>query len=540
MPLQRLRQTIVVNSRSIRWRLPLSYAGIALLTVAALSGFLLVTLNAYYTRTERTYLERSAAVVARQAEDMYRNELSVDEMQSITDLLSLLAQARVKLIDGNGQVLTDSGPFNDQLLVNVNFDRPEPGGNAGGVPPEDLPAPYLSMRGDQFAQQSTTTQAASDTQPGQGPRYRYPMPVRWGVFGQLLSEDISPGARSSQRATAPVVGPEGEVLAYLELSEGPAFGNEIVGDVAEKAKVAGLIAVVIAAVAGMVVSRNISRPVFDLAEVTRKMAHGDLGARVSIKRRDEFGVLASGFNAMAARVETTVNTLRQFVADAAHELNTPLTALRTNLELTAVNDMSDAARSDIEQALAELNRLEKLTRSLLTLARLEAPVARAEHAPVDLTGLIRQMNERYASRAEQARIALTIESPAETVVIDADQTQITRMLDNLLDNALKFTPAEGRVELGLRVEDTDVQLWVQDTGIGIPENELPKLFSRFHRGRNAARFPGNGLGLVITKAIVTEHGGQIVVNSDAQGTRFTVHLPAKEEEPRDKSLRSAY
>ena len=530
MRMRPLRHTILVNSRSIRWRLPLSYAGIALLTVAALSGFLLVTLNAYYTRSERTYLERSAAVVARQAEDMYRNELSVDEMQSITDLLSLLAQTRVRLIDGDGQVLTDSGPFNDQLLVNVNFDRPDAGGDPGGAPPEDLPAPYLSMRGDQFTPQTTPSQSANDPQMDQGPRYRYPMPVRWGVFGQLLSEDISPGARSKQSATAPVVGRDGQVLAYLELSEGPAFGNEIVGDVAEKAKLAALIAVVIAAVAGIVVSRNISRPVLDLAEVTRQMAQGDLAARVSINRRDEFGLLAGAFNAMAARVETTINTLRQFVADAAHELNTPLTALRTNLELTAVSDMSDAARSDIEQALAELNRLEKLTRSLLTLARLEAPVARIELTPVDLTALIRQMNERYASRAEQAGIALTIDVPAETVVIDADQVQLTRMLDNLLDNALKFTPAEGRVELGLRVQTPDVELWVQDTGIGIPENELPKLFSRFHRGRNAARFPGNGLGLVITKAIVTEHGGQIVVNSDAQGTRFTVHLPVKEEE----------
>jgi signal transduction histidine kinase len=529
--MQRIRHSILANSRSIRWRLPLSYAGIALLTVVALVGFLLVTLNAYYSRLEHTYLERSATVVARQAEDMYRNQLSTDEMQSITDLLSFLAQARVRLLDTDGQVIADSGPFNDQLLVNVNFDRPEPGSDPGGAPPSDASAPYLSMRGDQLVPQTPSSQQVSELPATDAdPRYRYPMSVRWGVFGQLLSEDISPGERSDQSATIPVKGQEGKIVAYLELSEGPAFGSEIVGDVAERGEVAGLIAVVIAAAAGVVISRNISRPVLDLADVTRQMAHGDLTARARINRRDEFGLLAGAFNAMAGRVELTVTTLRQFVADAAHELNTPLTALHTNLELTVVNDMPDSARSDIEQALAELNRLEKLTRSLLMLARLEAPDTHVEHEPVDLSMLARQMNERYASRAEQARIALSISVPAEPVMIAGDQAQITRMLDNLLDNALKFTPAEGRVELGLLVQDSDVKLWVQDTGIGIPENELPRLFSRFHRGRNAASFPGNGLGLVITKAIVTEHDGRITVKSDSQGTCFTVHLPIREGE----------
>jgi two-component system sensor histidine kinase BaeS len=279
---------------------------------------------------------------------------------------------------------------------------------------------------------------------------------------------------------------------------------------------------------GIIVSRNINRPVLALADVTRQMAQGDLAARVTVNRRDEFGLLAGIFNTMADRVEATVSTLKQFVADAAHEINTPLTALRTNLELTAVDEIPTTARADIQQALAELTRLEKLTRSLLMLARLEVPTVAQVRSPVELTALLRQLHERYASRAEQAGTTFEITVPDTPVTIPADPEQITRMFDNLLDNALKFTPSGGRVELGLCLDNTTAHAWVQDTGIGIPENDLPQLFSRFHRGRNVAAYPGNGLGLVIAKAIVTDHGGQIAVESGADGTRFTVSLPCQE------------
>jgi signal transduction histidine kinase len=283
--------------------------------------------------------------------------------------------------------------------------------------------------------------------------------------------------------------------------------------------------VLIAAVAGIIVSRNISQPVLALANATRQMAQGDLTARVELKRRDEFGVLADAFNVMAARVQSTISALRRFVADAAHEINTPLTALRTNLELITTYNMPDTARTDVKQALNELKRLEMLTRNLLALARLEAPDTVVQRSPLDLVVLVRQMHERYASRAEQAEITLTVDAPGQPILIQANQEQIMRMLDNLLDNALKFTPGQGQVTLGMCTEEDTVRVWVQDTGIGIPEDDLPKLFGRFHRGRNAAAYPGNGLGLVITRSIVEEHGGHITVESSEAGTCFTVSLP---------------
>jgi signal transduction histidine kinase len=113
--------------------------------------------------------------------------------------------------------------------------------------------------------------------------------------------------------------------------------------------------------------------------------------------------------------------------------------------------------------------------------------------------------------------------------VEADQVQITRVIDNLLDNALKFTPNEGRITLGLKNESEQASLWVEDTGIGIPEADLTKLFSRFHRGRNAAAYPGNGLGLAIVKSIIEDHGGTITVTSGSGTTRFLVNLPCKQK-----------
>ena len=116
--------------------------------------------------------------------------------------------------------------------------------------------------------------------------------------------------------------------------------------------------------------------------------------------------------------------------------------------------------------------------------------------------------------------------PKDAVTVIANEAQIRRTLCNLLDNAIKFTAENGSVELGLKKNGSGVQLWVQDTGIGIPEEDMPYLFNRFHRGRNTAAYPGNGLGLAIIKAIVESHQGKVAVDSLSPGTRFTLVLPS--------------
>jgi len=352
------------------------------------------------------------------------------------------------------------------------------------------------------------------------------LPAVGTLYGYgLTAETPVDGPRSDQAVRATVRDASGGVLGYVDLSEGPAYGSEIVSRVALSWAVAGIVAVILAAVAGWWISRRITEPLTDLAGVTARMAAGDLAARADTARRDELGALARSYNEMAERVEGMVGALRRFVADAAHELHTPLTALRTNLEL-AEGAEDPAARHDyLTQTQAQVARLERLSGGLLDLSRLESGAAHADHAPLDLAALVREQCERYASQAEQAGLAFVLETPATPLMVSGNTTQLLRTLDNLVDNAVKFTPEGGRMSIILRAAGGgQAELCVADSGIGIPAEDLPDLFTRFHRGRNAGSYAGNGLGLAIVRAIVEAHGGTVSAERLDRGTRLKLRL----------------
>jgi two-component system sensor histidine kinase MprB len=227
---------------------------------------------------------------------------------------------------------------------------------------------------------------------------------------------------------------------------------------------------------------------------------------------------------MADQVEETITTLRRFVSDAAHELHSPLTALQTDLELSA--DEADPAkqRDLIQRAQVQVKRLRDLAGGLLDLSRLEAPNAQPDRSVLDLAQLVRELGEPYASQADQAGLTLQLNLPPEPIEWVGNADQLRRAIGNLIDNAIKFTPEGGTVTIDLRCDDEQIELCVSDTGIGIPDDDLPQLFSRFHRGRNAASYPGNGLGLAIVKAIVEAHGGTVRGENSGRGARFCLQF----------------
>ena len=228
---------------------------------------------------------------------------------------------------------------------------------------------------------------------------------------------------------------------------------------------------------------------------------------------------------MAARVETTVTSLRRFVADAAHEIGTPLTALQADLELAERKATSDDERRLVDRALVQTGRLASLSGNLLQLSRLEAGEPAGERRTSDLVAVARELADGAASRAEQAGVELTLDVTPGPLEVPVDQAGLQTILANLLDNAVKFTPQGGTVTVTVRQEGLETLTLVSDTGVGIPAEEQRQVFERFHRARNVSAFPGNGLGLAIVKAAVERGGGRVSFTSSPAGTTFRVYLP---------------
>lgn len=463
------------RSMPLRTQLAFTYAGIALLTAALLGGILLSVLGAYYAAAETSYLEAAARRVL---DDPPPGATTAEQQQWVLRA-AVGAQARVRLYDASGQLLADSGSVSD-------------------VDP------------DQFIGRGGR---------GTEGRERLPQPLGEGIFG---GKDQASTSTRALRFTLQGVGTGTAGIA--EFSEPPASGSAVLVGIAQAWVVAAALAVVLAALAGYLLSSRMSRPLAQLTAASNRMAEGDLTSRAPVARGDEVGHLADSFNAMAERVEATVGSLRRFVADAAHEIGTPLTALQADLELAEKAASTDDERRLVARALGQARRLEALTQSLLRLSRIEAGES-AQLQPVNVSALVRDAADAAASRAEQAELTLELGEVAESLTVMADGAKLSIVVESLLDNAVKFTPAGGRITVSAVQEGAQVVISVADTGMGIPLAEQDAVFSRFHRARNAAAYPGSGLGLAIVKATAERFGGTVRFESSEAGTRFEVRLP---------------
>jgi signal transduction histidine kinase len=486
----------------------------------AAGAVLMTTLRDYYVQRELSYSTRQAHAAGILISRLYNLGIPAERIGDSFPYLALSAQARVQLYDTSGQLIVDSGLPDEQQFDLMFMTADSPTMAEDQVAAEMIPFPPLfSIRAappPDEDMQSWVFRLDEDVN----------VPI--GGFGFGIDDNVSlDGVRSDQQAQAEIVDSNNETRGYVMVSQGPAYGRAILHSVFNGWLIASTFAVLLAAGAGWIVSRRITAPLLALTDVTGRMAKGDLSARARVMGRDEVGFLASSFNEMASRVEETVQTLRRFIADAAHEIHTPLTAVNTNLELAASESNDNARLTFLKRAQEQLKRLETLTTNLLNLSRLETSTSRDEPVRVDIALLAQETSELYASQAEQAGIVFQFDLPEEQIVVYASEAQLRCALENLLENALKFTPEQGTITLGVRREGEQVKLWVKDTGIGIPPDDLPHIFSRFHRGRNAAAYPGSGLGLAIIKAIAERHQGQVKVESKlGQGTYFALQLPA--------------
>ncbi len=253
--------------------------------------------------------------------------------------------------------------------------------------------------------------------------------------------------------------------------------------------------------------------------------------------KDELGRLAETLNQMMTRLERSFVALRRFTADASHELKTPLTVLRAGVEraITTPNLPQDTLAT-LEETLQEINRMTELVDALLTLARADEGIAPLHREPVDLRGIVEEVQETGELLAEEAGVTMEVATPTEPMVVSVDASRIRQLILNLVTNAVKYTPAGGSVRMQLGPANGRVTLSVADTGIGIAPGDLPHIFDRFWRADSARTRtgvrPGSGLGLAICKWIAEAHGGQIaVVSRPGRGTTFTVTLPRASAPP---------
>jgi signal transduction histidine kinase len=287
-------------------------------------------------------------------------------------------------------------------------------------------------------------------------------------------------------------------------------------------------------VAAALLGRSIARPLQRLARAAQALGRGDLSARTGVDRDDELGEVARAFDEMAGRVVDLLRAHTELVANVAHELRTPLARIRVALDLAEDGD-AEVARASLAEITEDLGELERLVDDVLASARMElaagAPAAGAglpimRREPVDVAALLHAAADKLAVRFPDRSVELRVEEPLPPLVGDA--LLLRRAVDNLLDNARKYSPRAAPIALRAAASGCAVRIEVEDQGEGIAAEDLPRLFTPFFRtDRSRARLTGGvGLGLTLSRRIAEAHGGTLVAASElGRGTTMTLTLP---------------
>ncbi|MFJ3876348.1 sensor histidine kinase [Streptomyces sp. NPDC090077] len=280
----------------------------------------------------------------------------------------------------------------------------------------------------------------------------------------------------------------------------------------------------VAAVIGAVVARRLTRPLRQLNDVASKFSDGDLTARSPVEGPEETRTLARTLNQAGERLDTLIASQRIFVADASHQLRTPLTALRLSLDNIADGVDDEFVREDVELATAEVVRMSRLVNGLLVLARAEAKVTAAE--PLPLIDIVEERLSVWRPAAEERAVTIAFtrsafSGPRPTVM--AAPGHLEQVLDNVLSNALEVSPDGSTITVRIDPEGTEVRLSVIDEGPGMSDADKTRAFDRFWRGQGLTGRAGSGLGLAVVKQLVTDGGGTVVLR-DAPGSGLWVAI----------------
>lgn len=582
--------------RSIRWRLVASYTFMTVLAVTLVGVLALLLIERYLLRQERDYLTLNATAVAQQLEPLLRHPQPAPALAELARTTAFLSDVQVRILDAQEQLLVDSGlpsqldgvtwlvPPAAVLPVEPAAPREvaEPGvfvqilTDQEGQPPtfswspsippdnsQEAPPPLVVFRrgallgsdpafwpalppGTALLESAliTTTTAAPIL-----PATRIAVPVdEWPAIDTLVERiGFAP-----QRVVQAIDSEQG-VVGYVELRSDPSTGA-VLALIRRAFFMAGIGVSLLAMVVALWMSRTLTAPLQDLIQVTNQMGRGTLSARAIVRTQDEIGRLATQFNTMAAQLEQSFaelaaerDALRRFVADASHELRTPITALKTfgELLLGPAGESAATRLEFVQESQRQVYRLEWITSALLKLSRLDAGLTELKTETVELGELLNVTLKPFVARAAEKAITLNVAQPPLPITARGNRAYLEMALANLLDNGLKFTPPGGAIHLGAIVTTDEkanethadpisspatwAELWVQDNGPGIAPEDRPYIFDRFYQGQSTGARnddKGCGLGLAIVQSIAKAHGGQVTVQSDVGvGSRFGIKMP---------------
>jgi signal transduction histidine kinase len=470
------------------WRLSLVYT---LLLLGAVGLFDLLVLG----RVERYNLERVEADLRVRA-DLVREAVRGTDTRPLSTRVDALrgdGGMRITLLADDGRVLADTDE--DPMKMENHADRPE----------------VIDARANGFG--TSTRDSAT---------------VRQRLMYVALRADGS-NEVGFVRVAVPVEGIRRQVSDFRTATGSTALAT-------------GIAATVLA----FWVARRFSKPLHELAIATERIAAGEFGRTVAVDARAEVGVLAHAFNRMSGQLDDQfkrleddrrrfrrLETVRQeFVANVSHELKTPLAVIQAAVEtlLDGAADDPEARTAFLGQIGEQGHRLHALIQDLLSLARIESGEATLDPRPVPVGPAVVACIDRHRARAAAKGLTIEADVPPDRhdPVAQVDEEALDQILDNLVDNAVKYTPGHGSVHVSWRVEGGDVEIDVTDTGIGIPAADLDRVFERFYRVDRARsrEMGGTGLGLSIVKHLVQAMHGRVSAESvPGRGSTFTVLLP---------------
>jgi heavy metal sensor kinase len=464
-----------MNVRSIQFRIGAWYAGLLAVLLAVLGGFIYFTLHRYLENNLQETLTKEAQTIS----DALLSKVSETGDDYVVQEIEEHFAPRtnnhfVRVTRGNGSVLYQSGEpenrrFDPSRIREARLDGP-PSWTVDTMPTGRRVYVY------------STTYANSH-----GTRY-----------------SVQAGASDCQINLALT-----NLLASLAIVLPLIVGVSVVG--------------------GYLLMRRPLRPLHEIAAIAEQITSRNLNERLSESQTgDEIEQLTKALNRMMSRLEESFHHVHRFSADVSHEIRTPLAVLRAELEdLIQSADLTSESRNSVASALEEAERLSRVAEQLLEMTRLEAGEMLAASSRVNFSDLTQNAVDQMRLLTEEKQIQLRFES-SEPVHVIADPVRLRQVVVNLVDNAIKYTPAGGTISVSNLRLDGKAVLDVSDTGIGIPHESLPYLFERFYRvdGARSRHLGGTGLGLAIVKSICTAFGGSVTVHSTGRtGTTFRVELP---------------